>query len=163
MAWLGPTSERSTSTASISGESRNGKSEGFTLVELLVVIAIIAILAVLLLPSLAAAKASAKSAACKNNLHQLGIALINYTHDEEHYPSLIEVRGVLSYSWQAYLRPYVCSSVTVFRCPAADSHFEWTTGRSKCWGNVSLQRGQYDSFQLRLQWRRLSMVWPAGS
>src|SRR2546426_1797642 len=83
---------------------------GFTLVELLVVIAIIAILAALLLPSLAGAKASARSAACKSNLHQLGIALINYTHDEEHYPSLIEVRGVLSYSWQAHLLPYVCSN-----------------------------------------------------
>ena len=60
---------------------------GFTLIELLVVIAIITILAALLMTTLAKAKASAQTAACKNNLRQLGIALQLYVDDHEKYPS----------------------------------------------------------------------------
>lgn len=49
--------------------------QGFTLIELLVVIAIIAILASLLIPAVMAARESARSAQCKNNLRQFGIGL----------------------------------------------------------------------------------------
>src|SRR2546426_10169292 len=74
------------------------RRDGFTLVELLVVIAVIAILAALLLPALAKAKASAQSAACKSNLRQLGLALNMYVDDWGKYPGRMPDFAVLRFN-----------------------------------------------------------------
>lgn len=54
------------------------RRNGFTLVELLVVISIIALLLSILMPSLNAIRESAKKTVCANNMRTLGLACIGY-------------------------------------------------------------------------------------
>jgi prepilin-type processing-associated H-X9-DG protein/prepilin-type N-terminal cleavage/methylation domain-containing protein len=116
------------------GSSARHVVPAFTLVELLVVIAITAVLAALLLLTLADAKASARSAACKSSLRQIGIALISSTQDNEHYPARscwdTAISPFTAYGWPAYLLPYLSSNPSIFRCPSTGSEFDWPTNRS---------------------------------
>lgn len=51
------------------------KSRGFTLVELLVATTILSLLAGLLFPAVQAARAAARAAQCRHNLHEIGVDL----------------------------------------------------------------------------------------
>ena len=52
--------------------SNRSRAAAFTLVELLVVMSVLGMLTAIILPSLARAPELARSAVCKNSLHQLG-------------------------------------------------------------------------------------------
>ncbi|AHF89596.1 hypothetical protein OPIT5_04445 [Opitutaceae bacterium TAV5] len=57
----------------------------FTLIELLTVIAIIGILAAIIIPASISVRQTARAAACKSNLRQIGVALNLYAGDNKGY------------------------------------------------------------------------------
>lgn len=146
------------STAEWQASSLGNRSRlGFTLVELLVVIAIIAILIALLLPAVNAARESARGAQCKNNLRQLGLAVLNYESSKKRLPPGITANGEDlkqegMHSGFVYLLPYVEEqalydlydqdlpwdspenlsiaerTVDTFLCPSSDSFVPDTAG-----------------------------------
>jgi prepilin-type N-terminal cleavage/methylation domain-containing protein len=71
-------------------KSRNG----FTLVEILVVLGIIALLAALLFPAFGRARESARQTNCQSNLQQISLAVSQYRKEEGRYPdSLVDILG----------------------------------------------------------------------
>src|SRR5260370_6386693 len=118
--------------------SRKQALSAFTLIELLVVIAIIAILAAMLLPSLSRAKAAALSAACKSNLHQIGVALKLYTDENQAFPVWLD-----RLYWDARLLPLAGNNRSLFLCPGIKPTPVWTNNPvtpsvNPCYGyNVS--------------------------
>jgi prepilin-type N-terminal cleavage/methylation domain-containing protein/prepilin-type processing-associated H-X9-DG protein len=94
---------------------QTGTKRGFTLIELMVVIALLGLLMALLLPAIQAARESSRVTACRNNLKQLGIALINYETVHKHFPKGVEgyFDRVLSpapmygISWWARILPFL--------------------------------------------------------
>jgi prepilin-type N-terminal cleavage/methylation domain-containing protein len=88
---------------------------GFTLIELLVVIAIIAILIALLLPAVQQAREAARRTQCRNNMHQLVLALHNYHDTHSIFPfgyggyAGAPLATTLNsyYSWATALLPFI--------------------------------------------------------
>jgi prepilin-type N-terminal cleavage/methylation domain-containing protein len=113
-------------------------AEGFTLVEMLVVIAVIAILAALLLPTISTAKRKAQRIACTSNLRQINLGVRMYS-DDSHDASPSPVWGGLAatnapslYSgYKALMKNYVglngasSSQDKLFQCPADTFYPSW--------------------------------------
>ena len=104
--------------------------QGFTLVELLVVMGIIALLISILLPSLAKARIAAQQIACASNLRQLGYAFTMYAGDHKGmYPAASDPVAPGIWLWMGrgfrkFLEPYAMRSSNnpgVFFCPADPS------------------------------------------
>jgi prepilin-type N-terminal cleavage/methylation domain-containing protein/prepilin-type processing-associated H-X9-DG protein len=108
------------------------KRKGFTLIELLVVIAIIAILAAILFPVFAKAREAARSATCKSNLKQIGLAVRMYSSDyDECLPFKVNGRvwdPVVPWTpaivdgmyWGRFYEPYT-KNRQIFLCPSTVS------------------------------------------
>ncbi|MEO2049522.1 MAG: type II secretion system protein [Pirellulales bacterium] len=90
----------------------HNRKAGFTLVELLVVIAIIGVLIALLLPAVQAARAAARNATCKNNMHNLGIAYHNMKSQWATKRQPLKV-----YGWVNQLVPFSEESDPIYLCP----------------------------------------------
>jgi prepilin-type N-terminal cleavage/methylation domain-containing protein/prepilin-type processing-associated H-X9-DG protein len=81
----------------------------FTLVELLVVLAIIAVLVGLLVPATRSVREPARRMACANNLHQIGLALLNYESEYKRLPPAytVDSHGNRLHSWRTLILPYM--------------------------------------------------------
>ena len=124
------------------------RTDGFTLVELLVVIGIIALLSSVLLPALNSARRSANTTKCLSNLRQLGTGMTLFANEHEGYvlkaffndkarpggrdwgfrtsdptaqPNASFRGNGWSWDYVLYSSKY-CPNREAFRCPADDSN-----------------------------------------
>ena len=114
-----------------------GRTRGFTLIEVLVVIAIIALLVAILMPSLAGAREAARRSVCASNMRQLATGIRYYVTDTRGvWPNTVrgskedgeadpdKDEGWTTGSWAMKIRPYL-KSVGTFYCPNWDwGHFD---------------------------------------
>lgn len=71
------------------------QNQGFTLVELLVVVAVIGVLIGMLLPAVQSVREAARTVECLNNLRQTGLACHTYASAQGHFPTAgAQLRGV---------------------------------------------------------------------
>lgn len=92
------------------------RSQGMTLVELLVVIAVVMVVVGMLLPAVQQARETARKMQCSNNLRQIGLAIHNYSSAFKAIPplrnrddrnQLVSPLKTQTVSWRARLLPFM--------------------------------------------------------
>src|SRR3989304_10302288 len=99
------------------------KQNGFTLIELMVVISIIAMLLAILMPALAGARQQAKAVTCQSTLSQWGKVFMMYTMDNDGYFA----SGSSGKMWTTFLKPYYIDT-DLHLCPMASKPASKETG-----------------------------------
>ncbi len=99
-----------------------GRTNGFTLIEMLVVVAVITILAGLLLPALGKARYKSRVAICLSNVRQIGLASLMYATDNSgRLPPAVWNQ---QYRQIGLLQPYI-PHYNVYTCPARKTEEFW--------------------------------------
>ncbi|HBG27284.1 MAG: hypothetical protein A2Y10_02380 [Planctomycetes bacterium GWF2_41_51] len=102
--------------------------QGFTLVELLVVISVIAVLLSILIPTLNKVRDSARSVVCSSNQKQLGLAINLYTEGHDgRLPTAVEYFKRPQYAWYALIYRYVGGDFSKTKTSKADIYVCPTT------------------------------------
>lgn len=90
------------------------KRRGFTWIELVVVLAIVLIIAAILFPIFARPKVGDRRTPCSSNLRQVGLAIKQYTQDNNEFFPMVKGAGS-SYGWADAIQPYM-KSVQLLQC-----------------------------------------------
>ncbi|MFW6039436.1 MAG: type II secretion system protein [bacterium] len=104
-------------------------SDGFTLVELLVVISIIALLIALLLPALQNARRVAKQVQCGNNVRQIGLGLEVYASEYDRNYPVVNIGSAMDSRWAVSVLELTSdrsnfSADGIFTCPSTKPRFK---------------------------------------
>jgi len=101
-------------------------ANGFTLVELLVVVGIIAVLISILLPSLAGARRAANTLNCESNLRQVGIAMLMYAQQNN--------GAIPGNGWTSSAFLYNIKGNKNYNCPNVCQVWDWQAPLAKLMG-----------------------------
>jgi prepilin-type N-terminal cleavage/methylation domain-containing protein/prepilin-type processing-associated H-X9-DG protein len=92
--------------------SRAGRRQGFTIIELIVVMAVISVLLALTLPAIGRARQAARRTQCQNNLRNLALGLTSFDTANQRLPAsgyIFEIHGFVKkhHSWAISVLPYI--------------------------------------------------------
>ncbi len=116
--------------------------DGFSLIELLLVVSIVAVLSAMLLSGINQVREAARSVACLGSLRQIGLAAQTYSTDNrgQIVPFMDLVKGQM---WTKLLNEYITERNAYNDDGTVFDMTELTTGRNVFWGCPKFE-GRYD-------------------
>jgi len=140
----------------LAARRKNSHEQGFTLIELMVVIGIIAVLAALLLPVLGKAKERSKRTSCASNLRQVTMASLMYADNDSGGAFLPQIDNNDN-DYNPFFPSYI-DNLKVFTCPSTRNQIRPDvratnpkTGKSGLADLMHLAGGQKSNFGLSYQ------------